>query len=140
MRRVREHAGQRWLVLNAGVSARLRILIGAALGAHRAPSQQTAAGDRGAATASRPGDPDPSANPRVGSDSGADGISLPAAVIQALTEQHGPGNGSRVHVLDQSALKTLAKRHGLGVYTLRERLLTDPRFHEDAHRRLAVTL
>ncbi|MGB5734945.1 MAG: helicase, partial [Thiohalocapsa sp.] len=89
---------------------------------------------------SRPGDPDPSATPRVGSDSGADGISLPAAVIQALTEQLGPGNGSHVHVLDQSALKTLAKQHGLGVYTLRERLLTDPRFHEDAHRRLAVSL
>ena len=110
MRRVRDKDGQRWLVLNAAVSARLAALL----------------------------DADPDAGGLGRTD--AEHQHLPATVIAELTDRYRAGDGGRVHALGHNELKAIAKRHGLGVYSLRERLLSDPRFRKGADQRLEVTL
>jgi conjugal transfer pilus assembly protein TraI len=163
MRRVREQAGQRWLVLNAEVSARVRLLLGGApetpddLAARpgqevsvpraepRAPSRTRqatappvaalcAVPDSGIAqpSAAQPNSAEPTA-------AQADPPSLVSAVLADLTAEHGPGDGSQMLTLGHTELKRLAKRHGLGVYSLRTRLLSDPRFRLGAHQRIEVT-
>ncbi|MFE8033857.1 MobH family relaxase [Thiohalocapsa marina] len=108
MRRVREQDGARWLVLTAEVSARLQPLL-------REPAEAEP----------------PEAEPQ-------DSPSLIPAILAALDAEHGPGDGSQVRVLGYSELKALARRHGLGVYSLRKRLLSDPRFRLGAHQRIEV--
>jgi conjugal transfer pilus assembly protein TraI len=116
MRRVRDHAGRRWLVLNAQVSGHLRTLL------------DGAAHDTGAAL---PADQGRGSEPTP---------TLIEAVLRAVIAQDGPADGTRRHVLEHATLKALARRHQLGVYRLRERLLSDPRITEDAHKRLVLTL
>ena len=67
-----------------------------------------------------------------------DKLPLIAAILADLEREHGPSDGSQLLVLDSTRLKALAKRHGLGVYSLRQRLLTDPRFRLGAHQRIEV--
>ncbi|MEA1052988.1 MobH family relaxase [Lamprobacter modestohalophilus] len=175
MRRVREHGGERWLVLTAEVSARLRLLVEAANSSQTAvePNSETSAPSAvplSATTAPAPtststSTPRPTAalippspqtspnlpatasgqgtaeqNPRVPANPEAppDKPPLIPAILADLDRQHGPSDGSQVLVLDSTALKALAKRHGLGVYSLRQRLLTDPRFRLGAHQRIEV--
>ena len=133
MRRVRDHAGQRWLALNAEVSSHLGVLLDCAdsMPAESAPAsglQRSAAEfltDAAAHTDRENG--------------GEAATSLIETILQDLATQSGRGDGAR-QILDQATLKTLAKQHRLGVYSLRERLLTDPRVTEDAQKRLVVTL
>lgn len=162
MRRVREHDGARWLVLTAEVSARFRLLLQearsgrTAVEPHSDTSAQSAvsllstptpkappaplpprpqASPNRPATASGQGtakqDPSEPANPD-------ESIDKPPLILADLDRQHGPSEGSQRLVLDSTTLKALAKRHGLGVYSLRQRLLTDPRFRLGAHQRIEV--
>ncbi|MEA1053039.1 MobH family relaxase [Lamprobacter modestohalophilus] len=169
MRRVREHDGERWLVLTAEVSARLRLLVEEARSGQPAvepnsdtsapsavplsatptpasiptstpapitPSLQTPPNRPATASGQVTAEQHPSvpANP----EESADKPPLIPAILADLDRQHGPGDGSQVLVLDSTALKALAKCHGLGVYSLRQRLLTDPRFRLGAHQRIEV--
>ena len=166
MRRVREQADQRWLVLNTEVSARVRLLLGAApetpgdlaarhyrqAGARsvelRAPSQtrqataqsvaaQGAVSDCRIRQPAQPSAAQPKPTEPVTADE--DAPSLVSAILADLNAEHGPGNGSEVLSLGHTELKHLAKRHGVGVYSLRKRLLSDPRFRLGAHQRIEVT-
>ncbi|MBK5938417.1 hypothetical protein CCR96_03905 [Halochromatium roseum] len=169
MRRVREYDGERWLVLTAEVSARLRLLVEeggsgqttvepnsedsaqplAQLSATSAPiptststpapippSPQTSPNRPATASGqvTTPQHPSESTNPEEPTNKPP----LIPAILADLERQHGPGDGSQVLVLDSTTLKALAKRHGLGVYSLRQRLLTDPRFRLGAHQRIEV--
>lgn len=171
MRRVREHDGERWLVLTAEVSARLRLLVEEARSGQPAvePNSDTSAAS--AVPLSSTPTPTPTSTPapapapitpslqtspyRPATASGqvtaeqhpsvpanpeepADKPPLIPAILADLDRQHGPSDGSQVLVLDSTTLKALAKRHGLGVYSLRQRLLTDPRFRLGAHQRIEV--
>ena len=125
MRRVRDQDGQRWLVLNAAVSDNLRVL----LGSDGEPNTSSVSEEDASAVTDRSSccnDPGPR--------------NLPAAVIAELIACHGSGGDGRVQALGHAELKAIAKRHGLGVYSLRERLLSDPRFRKGADQRLEVTL
>ena len=122
MRRVRDHAGQRWLVLNAVVSGHIRVLLD---GPDASPAESAPAS--GVAT-----QPDRET-------AGEAAAGLIESILQDMAAQSGRADGGG-QVLDHATLKTLAKQHRLGVYSLRERLLTDPRVTEDAQRRLVVTL
>ncbi|MFE8032328.1 MobH family relaxase [Thiohalocapsa marina] len=155
MRRVRDDGGERWLVLTMEVSARLRPLWEAAcLGrAGIEPDAAISASPKAAATASAPlsqtapvpvsnasdrdqTDPQPSTATDIRA--AQDTPPLIPAILADLEREHGPGDGSQRLVLDSTALKALAKRHGVGVYSLRQRLLTDPRFRLGAHQRIEV--
>jgi len=125
MRRVRDQDGQRWLVLNAAVSEKLRVLLGSD-------------GEPNTSSVSEKGTLEASDCAARGNDPGP--LNLPAAVIAELTDRYRAGDGGRVQALGHAELKAIAKRHGLGVYSLRERLLSDPRFRKGADQRLEVTL
>jgi conjugal transfer pilus assembly protein TraI len=133
MRRVRDHAGQRWLVLNAEVSGRLRVLLDGPDAAPVESAQQTGQdGQVVGLSAEPPTRPDQERKDEVTR-------SLIETILRDLIAQSGPGDGTRSQILDHASLKALAKQHRLGVYSLRERLLTDPRVTEDAQKRLVVT-
>jgi len=133
MRRVRDHAGQRWLVLNAEVSSHLCVLLDGPLQAQVASALE-----------SREGRPvieplaDATACAEQATPSG-DGMSLIEVVLREIGAQSGSRDGTSPNILDHATLKALAKQHRLGVYSLRDRLLTDPRVTEDAQKRLVVT-
>ncbi|WP_223296646.1 MobH family relaxase [Thiorhodovibrio frisius] len=131
MRRVRDHAGQRWLALNAQLSEQLGTVLGEPRDRQpapedpeatiRQPDQSVLVGPPSART-----DPD---DPR-----------LIEIILRELAIQHGGGDGSHACVLEQRQLKALARKHHLGVFRLRTRLLNDPRVREDNQRRLVVTI
>ena len=133
MRRVRDHAGQRWLVLNAEVSRHLCVLLDGP-GFAQATSAPEPAQGGAAPESSADGAADPDREP-----TGDDARSLIEFILRDLGAQSEPRDGSHTQILDHATLKALAKQHRLGVYSLRERLLTDPRITEDAHKRLVVT-
>jgi conjugal transfer pilus assembly protein TraI len=133
MRRVRDHAGQRWLVLNTEVSHHLGLLL---------DGFATAQVD--CALESREDGPaiEPLADETAfdeGATTTGDDMSLIEVILREIGTRRDSGDDRHPQVLDHATLKTLAKQHRLGVYSLRERLLTDPRVTEDAQRRLLVT-
>ena len=133
MRRFRDHAGYRWLVLNAAVSRRLQVLLD---GNHPVPlGGAPVFGPDDQATTRHP--PAPAGPDRDAAD--ATPTNLIETIIQDLIARHG-GDGTRTRVLDHATRKALARQHRLGVYSLRERLLTDSRVRKDAMKRLVVTL
>ena len=128
MRRVRDHAGARWIVLTAACSEALRLWLDArqpeppSATAPEAPSATAACptADRAAPAA---------APPRVGVEP------LDRPVIEKLIDQLieqllgdlCPAEDHDEQLLSRSALQALAKRHGFGVYRLRDALLSDER-------------
>ncbi|MEA3644194.1 MAG: hypothetical protein VBE63_30355, partial [Lamprobacter sp.] len=171
MRRVREYDGERWLVLTAEVSERLRLLVEEARSSQTAVEPHSAASDQPLALSPETSAPTSTSTPRptaasrlpssqtspnrpatasgqgtteqhssepTNPEEPTDKPPLIPAILADLEREHGPGDGSQVLVLDSTMLKALAKRHGLGVYSLRQRLLTDPRFRLGAHQRIEV--
>ncbi|MBK5969324.1 MULTISPECIES: MobH family relaxase [Thiorhodovibrio] len=133
MRRVRDHAGQRWLALQAGVSDRLHVLFGEAA--------QTDIHPLASAELPQASSPPPQTQPDGESArEPAEDPHLIETVIRTLTLKYGHGDGAQEQVLDPDTLKTLSKDTQLGIYHLRDRLLTDPRFKQDQQHRLIVTL
>jgi conjugal transfer pilus assembly protein TraI len=132
MRRVRDHAGQRWLVLNAEVSGHLGVLLDgsdtSSTESALASGKQVRAAEPLAHAATQPGR----------ETAGEAASSLIESILKDLAARSGQADGGG-QVLDHATLKVLAKQHRLGVYSLRERLLTDPRVTEDTHKRLVVT-
>ena len=133
MRRVRDHAGARWIVLTPVCSEALRAWLDALppeLPAER-PVQVSAK------VLERPPEPspEPSASaldacqntptplplPRVGVES------LNPQVIERLILELRPAEGQRERRLSRAALQALAKQRGFGVYRLRDALLDDAR-------------
>ncbi|MBK1634016.1 hypothetical protein CKO31_25515, partial [Thiohalocapsa halophila] len=109
MRRVRDHAGERWLVLNAEVSRHLGVLLDGSGLAQAASAPESAQG--GAAPASSAdGAADPDREP-----TGDDARSLIEVILRDLGAQSEPRDGSHTQILDHATLKTLAKQHRLGV-------------------------
>jgi conjugal transfer pilus assembly protein TraI len=132
MRRVRDHAGHRWLALNAAVSRRLGVLLDAFAPATLACALES--GEGGAVI-----------EPLVDETAGAsqvrttgEGMGLIEAILREISTRRDSGGDRHPQVLDHATLKALAKQHRLGVYSLRERLLSDPRVTEDAQKRLVV--
>jgi conjugal transfer pilus assembly protein TraI len=133
MRRVRDHAGQRWLALQAEASDRLRALLGEARQTNINPL----------ASAESPmvsSTPTHTQAEDVSAREPAEDPHLIETVIRTLTLKYGHGDGAQERVLDPDTLKTLSKDTQLGIYHLRDRLLSDPRFRQDQQHRLIVTL
>ncbi|WP_223296626.1 MobH family relaxase [Thiorhodovibrio frisius] len=128
MRRVRDHAGQRWLALNAQLSDQLRLVLGEMQANQPAPEAKIPQPAQTAPVSSQWPSDDPD-DPR-----------LIEIILRELAIQHGGGDGSHSCVLEQRQLKALARQHHLGVFRLRTRLLNDPRVREDNQRRLVVTI
>jgi hypothetical protein len=106
-----------------------------------APRAQPAAEGTPTEPETKPTDPETRparSDPNVGSADSAG--SLTATIIERLAVDLDPGDDARTRMLDHATLKALAKEYGLGVYSLRERLLSDPRVQQDAQKRLIVTL
>jgi len=152
MRRVRDHAGVRWIVLNSDCSDALQAWLDA-----RAPERpmelpielprerptstpaQTSATARAEAPFESPGDRLPE-QPEKAQQSPLGGLQtnstprprvgvekLDQPVIDRLILELGPADGHQERALSRSALQALAKQHGFGVYRLREALLGDER-------------
>ena len=120
MRRVRDRAGARWIVLTTACSEALRLWLDArqpeppSATAPEVPSATAAcrAADRAAPAA---------APPRVGVEP------LDRPMIAQLLGDLSPPEGHADRLLSRSDLQSLAKRHGFGVYRLRDALLSDER-------------
>jgi conjugal transfer pilus assembly protein TraI len=132
MRRVRDHAGHRWLVLNTEVSRHLGVLLNAFAPATLACALES--GEDGSAIEHLA---EKTAYAEQAAASG-EGTCLIEAILREIGTRCGSGDDQHPQVLDHATLKTLAKQHRLGVYSLRERLLSDPRVTEDAQKRLVV--
>ncbi|MCF7990920.1 MAG: TraI domain-containing protein [Thiohalocapsa sp.] len=147
MRRVRDNGGRRWLALDAAVSSRLRALLGNQeqrnpQSGETARPPQLAAEETPADPETKPTDPESRSTRSEGANVGSadSACSLTATIIERLAIDLDPADDSRTRILDHATLKALAKQYGLGVYSLRERLLSDPRVQQDAQKRLIITL
>ena len=133
MRRVRDHAGQRWLVLNAEVSRHLGVLLDAFAPVPLASAREFC--EVGPVI-----EPFADAIPCTEQETvSGDDMSLVEVILREIGTRRDSDDDRHPQVLDHATLKALAKQHRLGVYSLRERLLTDPRVTEDAQKRLVVT-
>jgi conjugal transfer pilus assembly protein TraI len=133
MRRVRDHAGHRWLVLNAEVSRHLGVLLDAIVPAPVASAPESCEGGHVITPLTDETTCDEQAT------ASSDDVSLVEVILREIGTRRDPSEGNQPKILDHATLKALAKQHRLGVYSLRERLLSDPRVTEDAQKRLVVT-
>ncbi|MCF7979497.1 MAG: TraI domain-containing protein [Chromatiaceae bacterium] len=134
MRRVRDHAGARWIVLSPVCSEALRAWLDAL--PSELPTERPV--QVSAEVPERPAEPSPEAStsldacqtsptrppppaPRVGVES------LHPQVVERLILELRPAQGQRERRLSRAALQTLAKQRGFGVYRLRDALLRDER-------------
>jgi len=135
MRRVREHAGARWIVLTPVCSEALRAWLDARLS--ELPAERPVQGS--AEVPERPPEPSlegptsaidachtsptrsPPPSPRVGVES------LDPQVVERLLLELRPAEGQQERRLSRTALQALAKQRGFGVYRLRDALLGDER-------------
>ncbi|MEA3642308.1 MAG: MobH family relaxase [Lamprobacter sp.] len=139
MRRVRDHAGARWIVLTPVCSEALRAWLDALpseLPAERPvqvsaevlerppePSPEGPTSPIDACQTSPTRSPTPS--PRVGV------ARLNPQVLERLILELRPAQGQRERRLSRTALQALAKQRGFGVYRLRDALLSDERVRAD---------